>query len=128
MTDEQLSVEEGKHAHRICAQLLYTVTMVYLNGQWVVYFAARYTSHPTRLYKESLLYALRHFYGNRHIGLTLGGTGAALLQAEMHAVTPGEDDKFRAGTHPDSGFAESGPSTGGHTQDMGDTTTHSYCG
>ena len=41
MSDEQLSVEEGKHAHRICAQLLYTVTTVYLNGQWVVYFTAR---------------------------------------------------------------------------------------
>ena len=57
-----MPAEEGRHAHKICAQLLYTVTTVNLNGQWVVYFAARYTSHPTRLYKECLLYALRHFY------------------------------------------------------------------
>jgi hypothetical protein len=128
MTDEQLSVEEGKLAHRICAQLLYTVTTVYLNGQWVVYYIARFTSHPTKLYKESLLHALRHLYGNRHIGLTLGGTGAAQLQAEVHAVSPAEDDKYRTATHADSGFAEPGPSTGGHTQDMGDTTIHSYCG
>jgi hypothetical protein len=60
--DGTVPAEEGRHAHKICAQLLYTVTTVNLNGQWVVYFAARYTSHPTRLYKECLLYALRHFY------------------------------------------------------------------
>ena len=41
---------------------------------------------------------------------------------------PAEDDKYRTATHADSGFAEPGPSTGGHTQDMGDTTIHSYCG
>ena len=73
----------------------------------MIYYIARYTSHPTRLYKDCLLYALRHLYGNRHIGLTLGGTGGAQLQAEMHAVSPREDDKYRTATHADSGFAVS---------------------
>jgi hypothetical protein len=62
-------------AHRLCAQLLYTVVTVYLSGQWVIFYIARYTSKPTKLYWECLLHALRHMYGHRHIGLTLGGVG-----------------------------------------------------
>ena len=81
MEDTLLSADEGKKAHRICAQLLYCVTTVYLNAQWCIYYIARYTSHPTKLYKECLLHALRHLFGTRHIGLTLGGVGDGQLQS-----------------------------------------------
>ena len=57
MEDTVLSSDEGKKAHRLCAQLLYYVTTVYLNAQWCIYYIARYTSHPTKLYKEALLHA-----------------------------------------------------------------------
>ena len=122
-----LSADEGKKAHRICAQLLYCVTTVYLNAQWCIYYIARYTSHPTKLYKDCLLHALRHLFGTRHIGLTLGGVGDGQLQSTAHAVTP-DDERHQTGSHSDAGHAEPGPSTGGHTQDMGDTTIHSYSG
>ena len=64
MEEELLSADdEGKKAHRQCAQLLYCVTTVYLNAQWCLYFIARYTSHPTKLYQQCLLHALRHLFG-----------------------------------------------------------------
>ena len=115
-------------AHRLCAQLLYTVVTVYLSGQWVIFYIARYTSKPSKLYWECLLHALRHMYGHRHIGLTLGGVGASQLQTQLHTRSPNDDERLRTGTHVDAGHAEDGPSTGGHTLDCGETTIHSLTG
>ena len=113
----------------MCAQLIYCVSTVHIHAQWPLYYAARFTQHPTRLYRDVLEYQLHHLYDTRHIGLTLGGVGAGAQQVEMHHVSPADAASLRtAAAHTDSGHAEPGPSTGGHTIDLGGVTIHAVTG
>ena len=92
---------------------------IYYWAQYPIFFAARFGSRPTPLYLECLLYALRCLYGARHIGLTLGGT-------ETETVLHGSSGIL--GLHADAGHAQPGPSTGGHTIEIGNATIHAMSG
>ena len=84
--DPLLSPEQAQLARRVNAQMIYAVASIYVHAQYTVYYIGRYSAHPTQLYLECSLHVLRHLYGTRHIGLTLGGVGA--LQAGMHTPPP----------------------------------------
>ena len=89
------------------------MSTIHIHCQWAVYYAARFTQHPTRLYRDVLEHQVHHLYDTRHIGLTLGGVGAGAQQVEMHHVPPAPADAIdprTAGAHTDSGHAEPGPS------------------
>ena len=97
--DEDLQAEDAKSAHSLCAKLIYIVCMVHYSCQYAVYYAARYTSKPTRRYLAALEHVLGYMYNNRYLGLTFGGEHTDL---SITATT-------------DAGHAEDGPSTGGYT-------------
>jgi hypothetical protein len=67
---------------------------------------------------ECLLYTLRSLYGARHVGLTLGGS-------EPETVLHGSSI---LGLHADAGHAQPGPSCGGHTIEIGNSTIHAMSG
>ena len=105
---------DAQRSRRLCAQLIHEVVMTYYHAQEPVFLAARYQAEQSMspLALECLLYTLRYLYGQRHCGPTLGGDGSELEPAR----------RFLAASHADAGHAEAGPSTGGHTQDVGTTT------
>jgi hypothetical protein len=92
------------------AAAVHTVVTLYFCGQWTIFYIARYRVHieavEALLGMPTVLYALRHLYGHRHIGLTLGGVGSAQLQTQMHTRSPRDDERLRTGTHVDTGHAE----------------------
>ena len=69
---DDLSEEDKKRSLRLQMLLMYVVNQIYYHVQYPIYYAARFSSKRSRLYFDVLLYALRHLYGTRHIGLTLG--------------------------------------------------------
>ena len=127
MTLPPIATIKAKTAHRLGCQLMYIVVQVYYPAQFAVFYAARFSSAPSDLYSECLLYALRHLYHTRHIGLTLGGHGDAELVSSGCLHTK-KQSALNSGMFADAGHAQAGPSTGGYTVDLGSTTFHAVSG
>ena len=109
-------------SHRLLAKIIYMVYGVYYNCQYVCFYIGRYQHGPSPLYKECLLHLLRHMYGHRHIGLTLGKAGPLASGGSILTTSENLTTSFT-----DAGHAESGPSTGGHTIDIDGVTIQAYC-
>ena len=105
-----LSPALAKSSHRLGCQLMYAVVQIFYSAQFAVFNAARFSSQPCVLYRESLLYALRHIYACRHMGLTLGGRGDAKVVVSG-MMRRSSETVVAAST--DAGHAQVGPSTGG---------------
>ena len=132
-TDIMTNAEDIKMVNRLQMQLMYCVVQVYFAGQYVVFFCARRTVKPPKIKKAVLLYALEHLYGTRHMGLTLGGlSDSGYTLVTRYTSEPDElvlpDAPYHVGGHGDAGHAEPGPSTGGHTYDINNTTIHAVSG
>ena len=123
----------AKAARRLNCLLMYCVVTVYLHGQYVVFFIAQFSSSPDQLYFDCCLHVLRHLYGTRHLGLTVGGRPIEMsVGATMPEFESGKGSfvrpKMRVGSEADSGHAEPGPSHGGYTMDLDGVTIHSVAG
>ena len=118
---------KAKTAHRLGCQLMYIVAQDYYPAQFAVFYAARFSSAPSDLYSECLLYALRHLYHTRHIGLPLSGHGDAELVPSGCLHTK-KQSALNSGMFADADHAQPGPSTCGYTVDLGSTTIHAVSG
>ena len=125
LTDPALSPALAKSSHRLGCQLMYGVVMIFFPAQFAVFFAARFSSSPSALYRDCLLYSLRHIYACRHMGLTLGGHGDAgvIVSGMMRSSVA-----MAVGASADAGHAQAGPSTGGYTLELGTATVHAVSG
>ena len=99
---------------RLGAQEIYVVHNIYFSAQYPVFYAMRFSSKPTPLWLECLQHTLRWLYANRWHGLAVGDVD--------------EDENYQVASHADAGLAEPGPSTGGHTLDVGKVTVHAISG
>ena len=73
------------------AAAVHTVVTLYFCGQWTIFYIARYRVHieavEALLGMPTVLYALRHLYGHRHIGAHArwSGIGSA-ADADAYAI------------------------------------------
>ena len=100
------------------------VVQIYYPAQFAIFYTARFSSGPWVLYQECLLYALRHIYTSRHMGLTLAGRDDAELAASGSMRQSSTD----VAASSDADHAQAGPSTGGYSIELGTTTVHAVSG
>ena len=116
LTANDLNAEKKRECSRLGAQLIFIVSNVCFFAQHPVYFVMRYNSNPSMLGWRCLIHTAHYLYGNRHVGLTLGGNSGTTITA-TGLTTP---CLITAGC--DAGAAEAGPSTGGHSIEVGSKT------
>lgn len=116
---------EQRASVRLCMQLLYLVNIARFDAMFPVYHASRYNSFPPMpLHWEALKRVALYLHGSADCDLVLGGNGD---DPALRSVSC----DFVLGASADSGHAEDGPSTGGHTIEFGSSSpvvVHASCG